>query len=345
MHKRFRWGERLFAISCLLLALPACLFAARLSPIWSLEFSPDGRTLAVGKYQWVERWELATERVVATYEPQAGEVRSLAFSADGETLYAGSGIPSDSGEITVWDVAAESLIGAFQIHGDTVESISLNPSNTTLITASMDAYSAVVDLTQHTDTDAPVSKWLTQHVGRVLSTAYHPDGTYFLTGSEDKTIKVWDPDTYAVLVNFDANDDAVYSLAYSTEADVIVSGSADRGVRSWRVTPADAGDGDMTGALVREYNGHEGAVYSVDAGQVRLRSSANPVAMIASGSADTSVIIWRLRSGNRYATFDEPTDAVYVVRFSPDGELVAAGGRDGKVRVWNLQRRTLIHEF
>ena len=68
-------------------------------------------------------------------------------------------------------------------------------------------------------------------------------------------------------------------------------------------------------------------------------------AMIASGSADTSVIIWNIRSGNRYRNFDESTDAVYVVKFSPNGEFVAAGGRDGKVRLWNLRRRTLTHEF
>ena len=67
--------------------------------------------------------------------------------------------------------------------------------------------------------------------------------------------------------------------------------------------------------------------------------------MIASGSADTSVIIWNLRSGNRYSTFDESTDAVYAVKFSPNGEFVAAGGRDGKVRLWNLRRRALTHEF
>ena len=338
---------------CLIFAAPFCLTAAPLSPIWALEFSPDGKTLAVGKYQWVELWDLETQRVIYTYEPHAGEVRSLIFSADGKTLYASSGLASQSGEITVWDVPSEKLIKNFEIHGDTIESISLSPYNTTLITASMDEYSAVIDLTRLEDTgsvDTQVSKWLTQHVGRVLCTLYHPDGTYFVTGSEDKTIKVWNPNTYTVLVNFDANDDAVYSLAYSAEEGVIVSGSADNTVRTWRVTPAgDGGDTtmgrnalEMTGALVREYNGHQGAVYTVDARRVRLN---NRVTMIASGSADTSVIIWSLRSGNRYETFDESTDAVYAVQFSPNGEFVAAGGRDGKVRLYNLRKRTLTHEF
>ena len=154
-------------------------------------------------------------------------------------------------------------------------------------------------------------------------------------------------------MNLDANDDAVYSLAYSAEEGVIVSGSADNTVRTWRVTPAGSGgEGavgrsslEMTGTLVREYNGHQGAVYSVDSGLVSLRSTNSRMTMIASGSADTSVVIWNLRSGNRYETFNESTDAVYAVKFSPNGEFVATGGRDGKVRLWNLRKRALTHEF
>ena len=83
----------------------------------------------------------------------------------------------------------------------------------------------------------------------------------------------------------------------------------------------------MTGALVREYNGHQGAVYSVDAGRVPLRSANNRMTMIASGSADTSVIIWSLRSGNRYETFDASTDAVYA---------------SSSVQMVNLSRRVVV---
>ncbi len=349
----------LVTVLCTVFAIPIGFADQPPSPIWALEFSPDGKMLAVGKYQWVELWDLETQRVLHVYEPHAGEVRCLKFAhADPAAplrLYAGGGIPAQSGEIRIWDVASEELIKSFEIHADTIESMALSPGNKTLLTASMDEFSAVIDVKHLENTEELIdkqAKWLTQHVGRVLCTLYHPRGTYFITGSEDKTIKIWNPETFNVLVNFDANDDAVYSLAYSVDEDVIVSGSADNTVRTWRVTPTEGGEEipvdqrslEMTGALVREYNGHQGAVYSVDTALVSLRGN-NQAAMIASGSADTSVIIWNIRSGNRYRTFDEPTDAVYAVKFSPDGESVAAGGRDGKVRLWNLRRRALTQEF
>ena len=50
------------------------------------------------------------------------------------------------GEIRLWDVATEELIKTFEIHGDTIESIAISPDNTKLLTASMDEYSAVIDL-------------------------------------------------------------------------------------------------------------------------------------------------------------------------------------------------------
>ncbi len=310
-----------------------------LSPVWALEFTPDGKSIAVGKYQWVELWDLETQKMTHAYEPHAGRVRCIQFSTDGKVLYASGGQPAQNGEIRIWDVATEGLINTFEIHADTIESIAISPNNGKLLTASMDEYSVVIDI-DNLDDDIPLddqAKWLTQHVGRVLSTLYHPNGNYFVTGSEDKTLKVWDPKTYTVLVSFDGNDDAVYSLAYGTRTEQIVSGSADSTVRAWRVTQDN--NGNTRGAAVRTFNGHQGAVYSVDSGVW------NNQEVIASGSADSTVIIWDILSGNRRRTFNEPTDAVYAVKMSPDGTHVAAGSRDGKVRIWNIQENKITHEF
>lgn len=309
-----------------------------LSPIWALEFSPDGKTLAVGKYQWVELWDLETQQIIHEYEPHAGRVRCLKFTPDGKMLYAGGGQAAQSGEIRLWDVASEELVKTFEIHGDTIESIAISPDNAKLLTASMDEFSAVIDL-EKLDEDIPIdeqAKWLTQHVGRVLCTLYHPNGNYFVTGSEDKTLKVWNPETYTVLVSFDGNDDSVYSLAYATQENLIISGSADNVVRSWRVTQ---NNGNTRGVLVRQYGGHNGPVYSVDCGVW------NNQEVIVSGGADTSVIVWNIGSGNRIRTFNESADVVYVVRISRDGNRVAAGCRDGKVRIWNIRNNRLTHEF
>lgn len=308
------------------------------SPIWALEFSPDGKSLAVGKYQWVELWDIETKEMVHVYEPHLGRVRCLEFSSDGKTLYASGGQAARNGEIRVWNVDTEELINTYEIHADTIESISISPDNAKLLTASMDEFSAIIDLVNLDDTKPldDQAKWLTQHVGRVLCTLYHPNGDYFVTGSEDKTLKVWNPEDNTVLVSFDGNDDSVYSLAYASQENLIVSGSADNVVRSWRITQ---NNGNTRGTLARNFSAHQGPVYSVDCGLL------NDQQIIASGSADTSVIIWDILSGNRRRTFNQPTDAVYAVKISPDGTHVAAGSRDGMVRIWDIENNQLTHEF
>lgn len=330
---------KLYFLVLTLLLLTTPVHAAQ-SPIWTLQFSPDGKSIAVGKYQWIEVWDIETQRLIHTYEPHASAVRCLTFLRDGKTLFAGGGLAAQSGELRIWDVASEELLNTLEIHADTIESIAISPDETKLLTASMDEYSAILNIAQEAEVGNETTTWLSQHVGRVLCALYHPDGTYFATGSEDKTIKVWHPENHTVLVNFDGNDEAVYSLAYAAGDGLIVSGSADNTIRSWRVTVGGtSGPEAYTGALIREYNGHQGPVYSVDCGMW------NNQEIIASGSADTSVIIWNLRSGNRRRTFDESTDAVYAVQLSPNGRLVAAGGRDGVVRIWHIGNSQLIHVF
>ena len=123
------------------------------------------------------------------------------------------GLAAQSGELRIWDVASEKLLNTLEIHADTIESIAISPDETKLLTASMDEYSAILNIPQEAEVGNETTTWLSQHVGRVLCALYHPDGTYFATGSEDKTIKVWHPENHTVLVNFDGNDEAVYSLA------------------------------------------------------------------------------------------------------------------------------------
>ena len=62
----------LIAASYIIFITPISFAEQPLSPIWSLEFSPDGKTLAVGKYQWIELWDLETQQILHTYEPHAG---------------------------------------------------------------------------------------------------------------------------------------------------------------------------------------------------------------------------------------------------------------------------------
>ncbi len=170
------------------------------SPIWSIQFSLDGKHLAVGLYQWVQLWDIQARKVIRDFELHADAVRCLKFSSDGKVLFAGGGLPAQEGEIKIWDVESGNLINTLEIHADTIEAIALHPDGSELLTAGMDEQVLVVS-----SPEGEVEQTLTQHVGRILAVDYRSDGKYFVTGSADKTVKVWNPQTYNVLVNFESS--------------------------------------------------------------------------------------------------------------------------------------------
>ena len=97
----------------------------------------------------------------------------------------------------------------------------------------------------------------------------------------------------------------------------------------------DGEDGDAGGLegeviwednSIQQFSGHEGPVYSV---------SAHPTTPLAvSGGGDDSGYIWDVTDGEVVVKLTGHTDSVSAVGFSSDGEMVATGGMDGKVRVW-----------
>ena len=81
-----------------------------------------------------------------------------------------------------------------------------------------------------------------------------PDGARIVTGSADRTARVWDAKTGAELVQLKGHTDEVRSVAVTPDGARIVTGSADRTARIW-----DA----KTGAELAQLKGHTGAVMGV----------------------------------------------------------------------------------
>jgi len=66
---------------------------------------------------------------------------------------------------------------------------------------------------------------------------------FLITGSWDKTIKVWDTDTKAVLSSTVAHEDFVKTLLVVPSLGLLVSGSSDKSVRFWDLSSPDSPDG------------------------------------------------------------------------------------------------------
>ncbi|KAJ3925600.1 MAG: hypothetical protein NXY57DRAFT_1068057 [Lentinula lateritia] len=91
---------------------------------------------------------------------------------------------------------------------------------------------------------------------RLQSVQYSPDGTRIVSGSHDKTLRIWDARTGTQIgVPLQGHDDRVSSVAFSPDGTRIVSGSHDKTLRIW-----DARAGTQIGVPLQ---GHDGWLNSV----------------------------------------------------------------------------------
>jgi WD40 repeat protein len=71
------------------------------------------------------------------------------------------------------------------------------------------------------------------HSNWVFSVAFSPDGTRIVSGSSDKTMRIWDAQTGLQTTVLEGHSGPVYSVAFSPDGTRIVSGSLDETVRIW----------------------------------------------------------------------------------------------------------------
>ena len=113
------------------------------------------------------------------------------------------------------------------------------------------------------------------HKDSVQSVAFSPDGNLIVSGSADKSLRVWEVQTGNQLRIMQGHTDTVQSVAFSPDGNLIVSGSRDRSIQLWD---------SETGHQLRKLQGHANTVYSV--------AFSSDSELIVSGSEDCSVRVW-----------------------------------------------------
>jgi WD40 repeat protein len=290
------------------------------SPVLSVAFSPDGKTLASGQFNGpVQLWDMATHRQIG--RPLTGhtsEVSSVAFSPDGKTLAsAGS-----DGTVRLWDVATHRQIGrplTDRVPEFVMLTVAFSPDGETLASGSNDGRVRLWDVATHRQIGGP----LTGHTGGVHSVAFSPGGRTLAAGSGDGMARLWDVAEPArprqLGQPLPGGKIPVYSVAFSPGGHTLASASD--AVRLWDVATHRQTGGPLTG--------HTGAVTSV---------AFSPVGeTLASGSLDRTVRLWDVASHQQIGSpLTGHTGPVFPVAFSPDGKTLAGGNDHGTVRLWDV---------
>ncbi|HEV3081266.1 MAG TPA: WD40 repeat domain-containing protein, partial [Gemmataceae bacterium] len=176
--------------------------------------------------------------------------------------------------------------------------------------------------------------------GGVLSLAVSPDSKYFLAGSADKTLKLWEMETGKEVRQFPGHQNGVSAVAFSPDGKKALSGCAGQiqpnlslGANSRTIRLLDLD----TAKLIRSFNGHQGGIWG-------LAFSPDGKQFVSCGE-DGTVRLWNGETAKEVRRFQGHTGPVLCVAFSPDGQFILSGGRDKSIRLWNAATGQELRRF
>ena len=76
---------------------------------------------------------------------------------------------------------------------------------------------------------------LTGHTGAVFSVAFRPDGKTLVSGSGDRTLRLWNAQTGEHIRTLEGHKWGVQSVVFSPDGKTLASGSSDDTIRLWNV--------------------------------------------------------------------------------------------------------------
>jgi WD40 repeat protein len=218
---------------------------ARQRPNW-LAFSPDSKTLAVGRRSWqdgpgtVEIWDMASHTRRDTFRGHLGSVTALAFSSDGKLLASGSLDKT----VVLWDMeTGQERTRILMVPSLVVWSLAFSPDGKTLAIATgtgdfrlrQPGDVKIWDIASET-----VRTTLQGHTRAATSVAFSPDGQTLISGSADTTVRFWDVARgreYGMLNGHQgAPGFEALAVALSPDGNWLATASFDHTVKVWRTT-------------------------------------------------------------------------------------------------------------
>lgn len=321
------------------------------SGILAVVFSPDSKKIVSATFdRTIEIWDVKTGALLHTLE-SFGNIRSLAYSADGKLLAGGLG--------RLWSADYASPLQPFMEYTSGGSGVSFSPDGHNVagdvgsgveiiniqIRAPVYTFGGHMGGGYRIPAFSPDGRTIAAPIGGIdlwdyekgapLKTlgkgdystwaAYSPDGKTIAYSDYDEIV-IRDVERDAVLFTLKGHTSEIVFYSYSPNGDRIVSASRDKTVRIW-----DAATGAQL--IVARHQHTElvnGAAFSPDGN-----------AVVTAGE-DGTLRIWDAAAGFLLKTLEGHTEPVNSAAYSPDGKSIVSAGDDGTVRIWNAETGALL---
>ncbi|AWM35782.1 ECF RNA polymerase sigma factor SigE [Gemmata obscuriglobus] len=322
--------------------------------------SPDGQTLAVVQpgAATFQLWDVATKKQLpAPAEPFRDRVDVRDFSPDGK-LVLGS---NPDGALRMWEVATGKKVRDYGGLAHGAWAAAFAPDGKRIVTARLDDVN-VIDVA----TGKPVHDF-GGHTSSLHEVLFIADGRLLTSAG---SALLWDPRIGRKLGVFREHG-GLGGLSVSRAGALIATTGGDQKARLWSATTLT----ELRAIDLKGLTGHstdfspDGKELIVGGNEPGIRvfdtATGQPVRVVAAGevanwvrftpdgqwvvfrqwSDKTKVRVWDRAADKEVLTFDAGGGFIYTLDLSPDGRLLAAGGKDGHARVFDLRNGKQVGEF
>jgi WD40 repeat protein/mono/diheme cytochrome c family protein len=342
--------------------------------ITAMDYSPDGKLLAVGGFHEVLLVSGDAGERVARLVGLAERIESVRFSPDGTRLAVTGGRPGRMGEVQVWDVAQRKLLLSVPVTFDTIYGASWSPDGTKIAFGCADNSARAIDA----KTGEQVL-FQGSHNDWVLDTVFSTDGSHLVSVGRDRTAKLTEVETQRFIDNITsitpgALKGGILAVTRHPKRDEIVVGGSDGTPKIYRIIRQSKRVIGDDANLIRQYPVMPGRVNTVavspDGKQIAAGSSSDGTGEVAILNYDFDTAmpdnikaiegkVVSSRSEEEKKTLEEyraanvkviaqaklPQSGIYAVSFRPDGKVVAAAGSDGNIRLIDPEDGKVVGQF
>lgn len=188
----------------------------------------------------------------------------------------------------------------------------------TVATSKADTWICINSLTDHSDT--------------VNCVAISPDSQTLVSGSADKTIKIWNLYTGNRLRTLEEHSDTVNCVAISPDGQTLVSGGADKTIKIWNL---------HTGKQVHNLGG----LFFAHVDSICSLAITPDGQTIISGSQDHTIKLWNLATRRQTGTLSQNSWGVYSLAITPDNQAIASDCLDHTIKLCHWQTEELLQNF
>ncbi len=291
--------------------------------VYAAAWSPDGRrVVTTSNTASLELWDGVSGRHLDTLAAPARAIFAR-WTSDGAALLAWSAVDpeaylldADSGEIL-----------AVLAHDGAIVDVRLSPDGTRVATASLDGTAGVWRLpgNRRHPVELEPSVLIDGLPEAVWTVRFSPDGALLVVGDDSGTMRLVDVDHGTTLLEDRRHADQLIDAAFDPDGALVATAGVDGTALVW----------DLEGGDVRSQLTLNGSVAS-DVGRSSVAFASDGTHLVTRAAV---LEVWEVPAGPA-ATITAHEQGVRSLDVSEDGALLATGGRDGILRVWDLASGT-----